>query len=56
MSQFGSRASQRSKKGDTYVDETLFGGKKTASKGGPGATVISLEELRTIRGATGANK
>lgn len=56
MSQFGSRASQRSKKGDSYVDETLFGGKKAGSKAGAGATIVSLEEIRTIRGNTASNK
>ena len=62
----GSRASQRSRGAvskNSYVDETLFGGKKpgtaasgTGSRAGvpkPGsAAVISLEELRTIRSKT----
>ena len=52
----GSRASQRSRGGvakDSYVDETLFGGKKkpsTAASGARGnAAVISMDDLRTIR-------
>ena len=62
QSQFGSRASQRSKGGVakySYVDETLFGGKKkppTAASGARGsAAVISMDELRTIRGKTEKN-
>ena len=65
QSQIGSRASQRSKagKGNSYVDETLFGGsKKPGSRGGnAGQTVvtstgmITLDELRTIRGKTEKN-
>jgi len=61
MSQFGSRASQRSRKSgaNSYVDETLFGGKASKGKGastvGPNAAVISLDELRTIRGKTEKN-
>jgi len=60
MSQFGgSRASQRSRKSgaNSYVDETLFGGSKAkaASKAGASAAVVSLEELRTIRGKTEKN-
>ena len=64
QSQIGSRASQRSKggKGNSYVDETLFGGsKKPASRGNAGQTVvtstglITLDELRTIRGKTEKN-
>lgn len=58
----GSRASQRSRGGvakDSYVDETLFGGKKkpsTAASGARGgAAVISMDELRTIRGKTEKN-
>jgi hypothetical protein len=57
----GSRASQRSKGGvakDSYVDETLFGGKKGAKPGTAsvkGAAVISLDELRTIRQKTEKN-
>jgi hypothetical protein len=52
----GSRASQRSKGGvskNSYVDESLFGGKKAGTKAG--ATVISMEELRTIRSKTEKN-
>lgn len=56
QSQMGSRASQRSRGGvakDSYVDETLFGGKKkpstTASGARGNAAVISMDELRTIR-------
>lgn len=58
---FGSRSSQRSKKSgaNSYVDETLFGGKATKAKGaskvGANAAVISLDELRTIRGKTEKN-
>ena len=65
QSQMGSRASQRSRGGvakDSYVDETLFGGKKkpsTAASGRNGvrgnAAVISMDELRTIRGKTEKN-
>lgn len=62
QSQMGSRASQRSRGGvakDSYVDETLFGGKKkpsTAASGVRGnAAVISMDELRTIRGKTEKN-
>lgn len=62
QSQIGSRASQRSKAGvakDSYVDETLFGGKKpgTAASGAgrANAAVISLDELRTIRQKTEKN-
>lgn len=59
MSQFGSRASKRSQKADSYVDETLFGGRgtgKAGSKGiGPNAAVVSLDELRTIRSKTEKN-
>jgi hypothetical protein len=60
QSQIGSRASQRSKGGvakDSYVDETLFGGKKpaTAASGRGNAAVISLDELRTIRQKTEKN-
>ena len=56
QSQFGSRASKRSQKGDSYVDETLFGGKKAGSKGvGANAAVITLDELRTIRSKTEKN-
>ena len=61
QSQIGSRQSQRSRGGvakDSYVDETLFGDKKrvgtAASKTG-GAAVISMDELRTIRGKTEKN-
>ena len=57
QSQFGgSRQSQRSRKGDSYVDETLFGGKKAGSKAGANTAVVSLDELRTIRGNTASNK
>ena len=52
----GSRASQRSRPGvakDSYVDETLFGGKKktgTVTTGVRGNTaVISMDDLKTIR-------
>ena len=56
QSQIGSRASRRSQKADSYVDETLFGGKKAGSKGiGANAAVISLDELRTIRSKTEKN-
>jgi len=51
----GSRASQRSRGGvgkNSYVDETLFGDKKSGKKSTNGAAVISLDELRTIRGKT----
>ena len=55
----GSRASQRSRGGvakDSFVDETLFGGKKGAKPGtANGAAVISLDELRTIRQKTEKN-
>jgi hypothetical protein len=57
----GSRASQRSRGGvakDSYVDETLFGGKKSGKPGTAnikGAAVISLDELRTIRQKTEKN-
>jgi hypothetical protein len=59
----GSRASQRSRPTgvakDSYVDETLFGGKKkpaTATAGSRGNTaVITMDELRTIRGKTEKN-
>lgn len=63
-SQMGSRASQRSRGGvakDSYVDETLFGGKggkkpSTAASGARGnAAVISMDELRTIRAKTEKN-
>lgn len=52
QSKIGSRASQRSKASN--VDETLFGGKGTnASKGLPqNATVVSLDEIRSIRNKT----
>ena len=53
----GSRASQRSKGGvskNSYVDESLFGAKKGGSKAN-GATVISMDELRTIRSKTEKN-
>lgn len=46
----GSRASQRSKGGvskNSYVDETLFGAKK--SNAAANSNVISIDELRTIR-------
>jgi hypothetical protein len=62
MSQIGSRASQRSKVGkNSYVDEALFGGsKKPATSGGDrkvacSTGVITLDELRTIRGKTEKN-
>jgi hypothetical protein len=58
----GSRGSQRPKVGKTsYVDESLFGGAaKKPGTGVPGARgtvstsagVITLDELRTIRGKT----
>lgn len=60
----GSRASQRPKVGKTsYVDESLFGGAKKPGTGAPGARgtvstsagVITLDELRTIRGKTVKN-
>mmetsp|Transcript_1964 Transcript_1964/g.2910 ORF Transcript_1964/g.2910 Transcript_1964/m.2910 type:complete len:167 (-) Transcript_1964:1071-1571(-) len=67
MSQIGSRASQRSRgvAKNSYVDESLFGGKKPASGTGnrmaPTHTVktatgmISLDELRNIRTKTEKN-
>jgi len=55
MSQFGSRASKRSAKGDSYVDETLFGGKSKSKGYGANTAVVSLDELRTIRDKTGKN-
>ena len=62
QSQMGSRASQRPRAGvakDSYVDETLFGGKKkpaTAASGSRANTaVITMDELRTIRGKTEKN-
>ena len=58
----GSRASQRSRGGvakDSYVDETLFGGKKKPSTTASGvrgnAAVISMDDLRTIRQKTEKN-
>lgn len=47
QSQIGSRASQRSQ-----VDETLFGSKKTAGMVKTQAGVITMDELRAIRGQT----
>ena len=51
----GSRASQRSK--NSYVDEALFGNKKPGAEATvkTSAGVITLEELRTIRGKTEKN-
>lgn len=66
----GSRASQRSRGAvskNSYVDETLFGGKQkpgtaasgTGSRAGvpmpKNSAVISLDELRTIRSKTEKN-
>lgn len=49
-----SRGSKRSGQGkNSYVDETLFGGKKKAQN--TGANVVSLDELRTIRKKTESN-
>ena len=51
----GSRASQRSK--NSYVDEALFGSKKAGAEATvkTAAGVITLDELRTIRGKTEKN-
>ena len=66
----GSRASQRSRGAvskNSYVDETLFGGKQKPGTAASGvgsragvpkpanSAVISLEELRTIRAKTEKN-
>lgn len=50
MSQIGSRASQRSK--NSYVDESLFGGKGAGATVKTASGVISLDELRAIREKT----
>jgi len=47
----GSRKSQGK---NSFVDESLFGNRKTGTKA-TGANVISIDELRTIRGKTEAN-
>lgn len=51
----GSRASQRSK--NSYVDEALFGSKKAGAEATvkTAAGIITLDELRTIRGKTEKN-
>ena len=55
QSQIGSRASKRSGVGkNSFVDESLFGGKKAGATAA--SNVISLEELRTIRGKAQANQ
>jgi len=40
---------------NSFVDETLFGGKKTNAAGSAAANVISLDELRKIRTKTESN-
>jgi hypothetical protein len=56
----GSRASQRPRGGvakDSFVDETLFGDKKKSGKTTlpAGSAVVTMDELRTIRGKTEKN-
>ena len=51
QSQVGSRTSKQGK--NSFVDESLFGAKKTAQNTGAG--VISLDELRAIRKRTEQN-
>ena len=55
QSQVGSRQSKRSQAGkkDAYVDETLFGGKKTLAN--TGTAIVNIEELRKIRTNTEKN-
>jgi len=53
MSQIGSRASRRSK--NSHVDESLFGGPKAGNTVKTSTGVVSLDELRAIRGKTEKN-
>jgi hypothetical protein len=53
MSQVGSRASKRSQ--NSYVDDTLFGRKGAGATVKTSSGVITLDELRNIRGKTEKN-